>query len=72
MDDYNRVITNSCLQSHYIWKSLKKKITEEAPQLTEELKREESLKLLNPFPVLLSSITHVTTQYPQKTHQSSP
>lgn len=38
MDEYNRVITNSCLQSLYIWKSFKK-ITE-APQFTEELKTE--------------------------------
>lgn len=47
MDDYNRVITNSCLQSHYIWKSFRK-MTQETPQLTEELSREGSVKQLNP------------------------
>lgn len=33
-----------------------KKIAEGAPQLTEELKREVSAKLLNPFPVPLSPL----------------
>lgn len=69
MDDYNRVITNSCLQSHYIWKSFKK-ITEGAPQLIEELKRKGSVNLLNPFPVPLSSLRYTPT--PPNTHPRSP
>lgn len=70
MDDYNGVITNSCLQSHCIWKSFQK-ITEAAPQLTEELKGEGSVTLLNPFLVTLPSLltSHPNTPKGSTSHR---
>lgn len=48
------------------------KITEAAPQLTDDLRREGSVKVLNPFPVLLSSLLtlHPNTPKGSASHSS--
>lgn len=63
MDDYNRVITNSCLQSLYIWKSFKKNYR--STPIYRETEDRRSVKLLSPFPVPLSSILALHMETPK-------
>lgn len=64
MDDYNSVITNSCLQSHYIWKSFKKNYRSTPIYRGTEDRRICKAAQPLPSPIILN--THITPRYPQR------